>query len=1008
MRTKLFYFILIIGSFLFIHSCTGKTDTPENKGDALNIKLNESSLILYEGEYVVLVATIKPETVITPEIRWKSDNPNVAVVDNGKVTAIKQGTAIITAMLESNGKSATCKVTVKDNIEPSITIGATNISPVSVVLLGKANLTSTVASDITMGIMWSTSSGVLPSNSKKVEAINMDKDYNYSVLLTGLDPETTYYYRSYVTQRGVDTYGITKEFTTKTIASTIETIDATEISAASSVLNAKIDLEYLVAETLQYGFVYGLNNPINYCKVPLRDDGEKSISYSLTGLQPESSYHYQAYIIINGTEYRSVVKEFSTGKKVDLIETIDASNIEAASAQLNAKLDLSKVSYSRVSYGFIYGTSQDNLDKKIASKNLSKGHYSVFVSSLEHKTKYYFKAFVVLDNTAIYADIKELNTDLIHVASVSLNQHNYAFSCIGDKYTLRATVTPADATDKSLIWTSSNTNIATVSQEGIVTANDNGEATITVQTNDGQKTDNCTISVKQKVTSISINPSSINLKEGDVYSITVKVLPENAYDRSISWSSTDPRIATVDNSGIVKAVSKGSAVVTATANDVSGMDASCEVTVLRGVSGVSLNTHSAALYPGENLELKANVIPETADDKSVKWISVDPAIATVTSNGLVTGISSGTTTIIVRTNDGSFEDHCTISVLYHVAGISLDAELIELYPNETAKLKANIYPDNAYNKTVNWHSNNTNIASVSNDGDVLGVSSGGATIYATTEDGNHSATCNVIVKQYASEIVLNQTYAKIYANEPYSSSATIFPSSTSNKSISWHSSDVSVAEVFDGCVVPHKKGHVEISARTEDGSNLSAKCEIDVRNAVPEGAVDLGLSVYWAKCDLGATDNKTSGPLFAWGETSTKESFTLESYKFYNGTSYTKYTTDDGKHILDLEDDAAYCILKESWRMPTIDEYKELYNNCNVVQIGNTFIFTSRIDGYENNSITIPVRGFSPIKNKCLWTSSIYEKKEGGAILMNLGIDVVPGAWGYRFEGAPIRPVYEQ
>ena len=1001
------FFIL----FVSFQGCSGNAETSQEEGGDIlvsGISLNETSVSLNEGESIILIATVKPSNATNSSVTWSSDNTEVAVVDNGKVTAIKHGDAQITATAVSSGKKASCKITVKENLSPSVTIGITNLSCVSVVLMGKANLPSTVASDLTMGMMWSKSSGVLPSNSTKIEAKNMDKDYNYSVSLSGLDPETMYYYRSYVTQNGVDTYGETKEFTTKAIASTIETLAATDISSASAVLHAKTDIENIIADSFQYGFYYGTNSEALSSSRNIPRSENSNIKATLTTLDPETTYYFQAYIKIDGKVYKSATKEFTTGRKIDLIETLDATDVQATSAQLNARLDLSKASFSSVSYGFYYGTSQDRLYLKVTSSNLSGGKYSADLTSLSHKTKYYYQAFVIFDGHTIKSDIKELTTDLIRVTGVSLDIHTFNFSKIGETCVLRATVSPSDATDKSLSWISSNANVASVTQDGKVTAMGNGEAVITVKTNDGEKIDECTISVKQTVTRLTLDKTSISLKENDVQPLTVTVTPDNAYDKTVTWSSSDSSIAIVDENGIVKAISKGSTVITAKANDGSNVYATCKVTVTRGVSGVTLNTHSAAMYPGESVALEAIVTPETADNRNVVWTSVNPAIATVSNNGLVSGVASGATTVIVRTQDGAFEDRCDISVWYHVSEISIDKNSVELYPNETTTLIASVLPDNAHNKNVTWSSSNTSIARVTQDGVITAVSTGTTTVYVKSEDGDVSASCKIRVKQYATGIDLTPASATIYADESLALTATVSPSTTANKDVTWSSSDPSVASVENGVVTPHKKGHVVITARTADGSNLSATSEISIKAAVPEGAVDLGLSVYWATCDLGAKNSQTPGELYAWGETSTKSSYTIDNYKYYDGTSYTKYNSIDGKAVLDLEDDAAHFVLKGSWRMPTIEEYKELYNNCTIVQVGSAFTFTSKIEGFTDKSVTIPVRGFSIVLYKCHWTSSNYVGIDDTAIMMNLGIGVITSIGNYRYDGVPIRPVYEQ
>lgn len=139
----------------------------------------------------------------------------------------------------------------------SVTVGASHISAISAVLAGKANLGSTVATDLKVGFQYSKSAGILPSNSTTVEASDADADYNYTTSITWLDPATTYYYRSFVRQNGQDTYGETKEFTTKDFASLLQTNDASDIEASTATINAKLDLTDVPYKSLSYGFLWG-------------------------------------------------------------------------------------------------------------------------------------------------------------------------------------------------------------------------------------------------------------------------------------------------------------------------------------------------------------------------------------------------------------------------------------------------------------------------------------------------------------------------------------------------------------------------------------------------------------------------------------------------------------------------------------------------------------------------------------------------------------------------------
>ena len=171
--------------------------------------------------------------------------------------------------------------------------------------------------------------------------------------------------------------------------------------------------------------------------------------------------------------------------------------------------------------------------------------------------------------------------DAVHVSSVSLNQNSIELP-IGKSETLVATILPSNATNKSVTWSSNDTSVATVSSTGEVKAKALGSAIITVKTNDGGKTATCSITVTAEiisVTGVSINPPSLSMAVGDTQTIFAKITPSDATDNTVSWSSSNPSIATVSSSGIVTAKSVGTATVTARTND-GGLTASCNVSVI--------------------------------------------------------------------------------------------------------------------------------------------------------------------------------------------------------------------------------------------------------------------------------------------------------------------------------------------------------------------------------------------------------------------------------------------
>ena len=147
--------------------------------------------------------------------------------------------------------------------------------------------------------------------------------------------------------------------------------------------------------------------------------------------------------------------------------------------------------------------------------------------------------------------------------------------------TLTATVEPSNATNKNVTWESSNTSVATVDASGLVTAVSAGTATITVTTEDGDKTATCEVTVTAatvSVTGVTLNKTSTSLYVGDTETLTATVAPANATNKAVTWTSSNPSVAKVEN-GVVTALACGTAVITATAADGSGASASCTVTV---------------------------------------------------------------------------------------------------------------------------------------------------------------------------------------------------------------------------------------------------------------------------------------------------------------------------------------------------------------------------------------------------------------------------------------------
>ncbi len=434
--------------------------------------------------------------------------------------------------------------------------------------------------------------------------------------------------------------------------------------------------------------------------------------------------------------------------------------------------------------------------------------------------------------------------DTIPVDGITLDITNERVD-VGDTLLLTPTISPIDATNKEVIWSSSDGEIASV-EDGLVTANKVGNATITATTVDGDKEATCTITVYQSVSSVELDKLLNTVNVGDSFELVETVLPIDATNKEVTWTSSNSHVASV-NDGLVNAVAPGIASITVTTVD-GGHTATCVVTVLQPVASVSLNETTLSLVIGGEKALEATVLPNNASNKAVVWSSSDESVVTV-ENGLVKAVSAGSATVTVTTIDGNKTATCTVTVTQPVTGVTLNKTTLDLLTGENETLIASISPIDATNKEVTWTSSDENVATVVN-GKVVAIGPGSATVTVTTVDGNKTATCAVTVVRLVEEVSLNKQAHTININDSFELEATVLPADASNKAVTWTSSDTSVATVVDGVVTAHKEGKATITVKTVDGG-FEASCIVTVRVYVE------GVTLNKEEVTLGISEKET-------------------------------------------------------------------------------------------------------------------------------------------------------
>lgn len=335
----------------------------------------------------------------------------------------------------------------------------------------------------------------------------------------------------------------------------------------------------------------------------------------------------------------------------------------------------------------------------------------------------------------------------VRVEDIELDENSIVLTP-NSTWQMGATITPANTATKTVYWFSDNPEIASVDENGKITAHKFGTTTITAVSSDGRYEDYCEVAVSDKVpvTGISLSLSQSGLMLGETLKLTASVFPVNATNKLVTWSSNNTAVATVSSSGVVSSKAVGTAIITAKTAD--GKSASCVITVTEAVvsvTGISLTPPTATIKVGEKLKLQWSIVPSNATNQSVVWSSDNESVATVSSTGEVIAKKTGKATITVTTVDGAKKATSVITVTETTVEKKILSISVATQPNKTEY----IYKNESFDKSgmsiqVKYTDGSTEIIS---DTSAFNVSS------IPNKKGNHS----LVVEYEGFETTVNVT-----------------------------------------------------------------------------------------------------------------------------------------------------------------------------------------------------------------------------------------------------------
>ena len=411
--------------------------------------------------------------------------------------------------------------------------------------------------------------------------------------------------------------------------------------------------------------------------------------------------------------------------------------------------------------------------------------------------------------------------EVIPITSLTVNN---TYVGLGKTKGIGRTITPTNATNKSLTWYSSNPSIMTVNSSGAATGISLGSCTATATTKDGSNlTSSGTITVYKPTEHVYLDKYSAVVGVGDSVTISATVDPSDAEFTTVRWTGgnssymrvTDNSNNTVTVTGLA-VTGNASYAITGTCD---GVSSTCYVKVIDAVThveDVSLNTNAITLERGNTRKLTVTVTPSDASNTSVTWYSSDETVATVDGSGNVTAVGDGTCYITARADDNGISDSCTVTVPTH-------------------RLTIDALPSSA---SVSFTDYNTNYNYVDVPRGItveyLVTAPGYVSVMGSYTMGSSDHTIEVILQSATvtvNSVTLNTHSATIEDMATLQLSATVSPSNASDPTVTWTTSNSSVATVSsNGLVTGKGPGTCTITCTSNSNSSISDSCSITVYN----------------------------------------------------------------------------------------------------------------------------------------------------------------------------------
>lgn len=772
-------------------------------------KLDQSYMTMYAGAEITLNAYFNSKSIAGTNIVWGTSNDQFATVDaTGKVVARKVTSedVVITAIYETDTGArfyAECRIRI--------------VATADNLLISQTELSMNVGDSAVLDVTCS--------------------------------PDVSYPgYDWYISDPDCLTMSLTADKKTATISAkavpkdgkTIAVIVTNPANKKSQVCHVTINAPYeelQVTEqevTMKTGTTHQLRYTFKPNNVTQKDLEWQSLDTSIVTVDEYGTLTGKA----PGTTYVMVSPKYNpNGVYAQCAVTVLAAceKLELSEKQVTFNVKDEKVIKVNLSPKGCTTTLDWNVsDSSIASvKYDPETHQATLVGKKVGKTIVFVRSD---DGPSAQIDVTVLQPCL----GLSFSPNTYEMLA-GETYTPNLVKTPADTTDK-ITWTTYNSAVAKVDANGVITGVKTGSTFIQATSASG-KVAMLMVNVKEGLTNVVLKQEEAAIKVNETITLEPEFTPLAAYDKSMTWTVSDPTVAQIENDGVsnvkVTGLKVGVALVTGRSK-IGNFEVHCLVTV-NGLSNVTLEQTEATIVVQETITLSPTFTPEEAFDKSMTWTVADPSIVKIEPDGesdvKVTGLKVGVTLVTGTSTDGNFQVNCLVTVA-GLSDVTLEPEEMTIVVNQSEKLAPQFFPEEAYDKSMTWTVSDPDVVQIDPDEEnqsniiVTGLKVGSALVKGVSTDGGHVVSCLVTVAGLEG-VTLSPDNASIIVNETMTLTPEFNPVTAVDKAMTWTVSDSTVVKIEpDGesnvKVTGLKVGMSLVTGQSRDGGYL-VSCLVTVR-----------------------------------------------------------------------------------------------------------------------------------------------------------------------------------